>query len=146
MKTLVVIVIIVGLLTVAASIIVGSFLFDGRVAERPYEEGLEYDNIERLKSEFSFNLLTEDCKKGENEVIFSIHHREVPITDLTLNFILSRPGTDRYDNRSMVEYIKPGVYKAKVTFPEYGYWDMKIRIIWQWREVALTKRVYVKDK
>ncbi len=146
MKILIVLVIIAGLSTVVGSIIVGSLLFDGKVTERPYEEGLEYDNIEKMRSELTLNLLTEDLLKGENEIIFSIYHERLPVTDLTLNFILSRPGTVRYDRRFMVEYIKPGLYRTRVSFPEYGYWDIKIKMVWQWKDVTLMKRVFVKDK
>ncbi|GAB4543497.1 MAG: hypothetical protein Fur0020_12980 [Thermodesulfovibrionia bacterium] len=146
MKTLVIIVTIIGLSAVIGSIIVGTMVFEGKVTERPYETGLRYDEMEKAKEEIIFDIETKDLKKGENELIFTLKDKEGrPITDPQLTLKVSRPSTALYDRQYPLNFNSPGRYSARVSFPLHGYWDIKIEFLWHWRPVMIEKRVYVFD-
>lgn len=146
MKTLVIIVTIIGLSAVVGSVIVGRMVFEGKVVDKPYETGLRYDELEKTKTELRFELVNKKFHKGENDIIFLLTDSlERPITEPHLILIISRPSTETYDREYKVSFIGPGKYKVKVDFPLYGYWDIKVYLTWDWKSVILEKRIYVNE-
>lgn len=147
MKALVIIIIIIGLSAVIGSIIVGSMVFDGKVVDKPYETGLIYDEIQKVKSELRFEILNKEFKKGNNEAIFILKdHLGRPKKDPQIVFMISRPSTIRYDREVPLSYIGDGRYRAEVHFPFHGYWDMKVILLNEQIPIILERRVYVEDK
>lgn len=148
MKTLVIVVIIIGLSAVMGSIIIGRFVFDGKVVDAPYETGLRYDEIEALRAQLNFDIENRNLSIGDNEIIFTLKDKYVrPITDPQIRLIISRPSTFAYDREYPVYFVESGKYKTRVQFPLHGYWDIKVSIIYNWKPVILEKRVYIeKDK
>ncbi len=144
MKTLVIVVTIIGLSAVIGSIIVGKLMFDGKVVDAPYETGLRYDELEALKAELDLEILNKNLITGENELVFILKDKYGrPLTDPQITLIISRPSTTRYDREYPVSFAGEGRYSSKVLFPFYGYWDIKIRLSYNWKPVILEKRVYV---
>lgn len=144
MKKLVIVVTIIGLSAVIVPIIVGKLMFDGKVVEAPYETGLRYDELEALKAELDLEFLNKNLITGENELVFTLRDKYGrPLTDPQITLIISRPSTTRYDREYPVSFAGEGRYSSKVLFPFYGYWDIKIGLIYNWKPVILEKRVYV---
>jgi nitrogen fixation protein FixH len=144
MKALVIIVTIIGLSAVIGSLIVGKAVFDGKVVDKPYETGLLYDEIEKAKKELRFEVLNKELKTGKNEVLFTLKdHLDRPITDPQMVFMISRPSTTRYDREFQFSYAGEGRYKAEVYFPLHGYWDIRLKLLRDWKPVVIEKRVYV---
>lgn len=144
MKTLVIVVTIIGLSAVIGSIIIGKLMFDGKVVDAPYETGLRYDELEALKAELALEILNKNLITGENELVFTLKDKYGrPITDPQITLIISRPYSTRDDREYPVSFAGEGRYSSKVQFPFYGYWDIKIRLIYNWKPVILERRVYV---
>ncbi len=144
MKALVIIVIIIGLSAVIGSIIVGKAVFDGKVVDMPYETGLAYDEIEKAKKELRFEVLNKELKVGMNEVLFTLKdNNDRPITDPQMVFMISRPSTTRYDSEFTYYFAGEGRYRAEVYFPLHGYWDIRLKLLRDWKPVIIEKRVYV---
>ncbi|MFN3740250.1 MAG: FixH family protein [Thermodesulfovibrionales bacterium] len=143
MKTLVIIVTIIGLSAVIGSIIVGRMVFEGKVVDKPYETGLRYDEMEKAKGELRFELLNTDFHVGSNDIIFTLKDNlDRAIADSHITLILSRPSTRLYDSEYEVNLIEPGKYKAKVNIPLQGHWDVKIRFIYKGQPLDLEKHIY----
>lgn len=146
MKTLVIVVTIIGLSAVIGSIIVGTLTFDGKVVESPYETGLRYDELEDIKAELSLEIVNKDLTIGENDVVFTLKDKyNRPITDPQTTLMISRPSTNKFDREYQISFVEPGRYRAKVFFPVYGYWDIKIGFIYNWKPIILEKRVYIEE-
>lgn len=146
MKTLVIIVTIIGLSAVIGSIIVGKSVFEGKVVDKPYEMGLRYDEIEKARASVIFEILNRRIHSGENDIVFTIKERDKQILDQQIEgLIISRPSTSVYDRRYPVNFVSPGRFSAKVNFPMHGYWDIKIVSRWDGKTVNLEKRVYVEQ-
>lgn len=147
MKALVIIVTIIGLSAIVGSIIVGKMVFDGKVVDKPYEMGLRYDEMEREKEDLRFEILNRELYTGENVIIFTVSDiRNGYIKDQYVEFFISRPHTSKYDRKYKADLVESGRYKAKVLFPLFGYWDLKIKIKKDEKTVILEKKVYVKAR
>lgn len=143
MKTLVIIVTIIGLSAVVGSIIVGRMVFEGKVVDKPYETGLRYDEIEKARTLFVFEILNKEFHRGDNDIIFTIKDTSGKVvTDTNVIFALSRPSTTVYDREYNVNLVGSR-YMAKVNIPLKGYWDVRIRFTMEGKPVVLEKRVYV---
>ncbi|MCX7793854.1 MAG: FixH family protein [Thermodesulfovibrionales bacterium] len=144
MKALVIIVTIIGLGAVAGSIIVGRMVFDGKVVEKPYETGLIYDEIERAKSEMELEILNPVFRKGENELLFMIKDRKGNVPEESrIKLTVGRPYTASFDREYMVNLTGPATFRAKVDFPLYGYWDIRVSLTNNQKPVILEKRIFV---
>lgn len=146
MKTLISIVVIVGLIAVAGAVIIGIKSFDGTVTAKPYEEGLAWDEARKDKAElgWSVKLNTGIFKMGENDFQFSLLDKQGAPLDLSsaVSLTLSRPSTDAYDRKVDVQKLGAGFYRASVNFPLYGQWDIKIYLIKNDKNIEFKERVF----
>ncbi|MBI5675976.1 MAG: FixH family protein [Nitrospirae bacterium] len=147
MKTLISIVVIVGLAAVIGAVVVGVRSFDGTVIAKPYEEGLAWDEARKDRAElgWSIKLNAGIFKVGENDLQFTLLDKQGSPLDLpaevSLNF--SRPSTDAYDRKVDVQKLGAGLYRALVNFPLYGQWDIKIYLIKNAKKIEFKERVFV---
>lgn len=143
MKTLVIIVTIMGLSAVIGSIIVGRMVFEGKVVDKPYETGLRYDEIEKAKAELRFDLLNSDFRVGENEIIFTLKDNAGrSVIDSHIALIITRPSTGLYDRQYRVDLIEPGKYRTRINLLLQGHWDINIRFLYKGQPLDLEKRIY----
>lgn len=129
MKGLLLSVIITGLLIVAASIIVGIRSFDGTVTDNAYEEGLRWDDTNKMIKELGIivKFRNKKIRVGENDVFISINRSDgTPYNPSSLRLHITRPSTDRYDIDVTAERIGDGLYRARMNLPLYGYWQVII--------------------
>jgi len=145
MKTLIVIIVFVVLLSVAAVIIIGSRTFEGIVTDRPYEKGLSWDKsqIEKAESGLSVDILTKFFTTGHNEILFSVIDSEgkSPL-DARVYAVISRPSSSAYDMTFDALGPKDGVYAASVDFPLYGYWDLKICVTRGGKSLTFDNKIF----
>ena len=150
MKTLISIVVIVGLIAVAGAVVVGIKSFDGTVTAKPYEEGLAWDEArkDRVELGWSVKLNTNIFKMGENNLQFSLLDKQGEPLDLSsaVSLALSRPSTDNYDSKIDAEKLSAGLYRASVNFPLYGQWDIKIYLIKNDKKIEFKERIFVERK
>jgi nitrogen fixation protein FixH len=146
MKTLIVTVTAIALAAVIGSIIVGERFFDGLVVEKPYDKGLQWDRERQEKAVLGWKaaVVSRDLHTGNNDMFFTVHDRDgKPLEGDRVTLVISRPSTAAYD-----QYYEPStqgdaMYKVSVHFPLYGYWDLKINVRHENKEVVFQKRIYV---
>ena len=146
MKTFMVIAIIAALAAVGGSIFMGVRSFDGTVTENPYEKGLLWDDMRNQKSKLGWKVMLDDTKFkiGDNEVIASIMDRNgMPLDIDLISIIRSRPSSAAYDGTFDTIQLKDGYYRAKVNFPLYGYWDVKVNVTHDDINFSYVKKIFV---
>ncbi len=134
---------LVGFLTIAPSIYLGIKYFDGKVTEKPYETGLEYDKCEKIIKDNGLAL--ENIRTVTNGNKVSIEFAIANATGVAFadeKFAVERPAT----NGDMV-YITPtvedGSYKAEFPANGYGNFVLEVRAKVASDEIALRKNFYI---
>lgn len=146
MKVLIGFVTLTAILAVAGSFIVGIKSFDGTVTERPYEEGLLWDEIRNKKAALGWSV---DIKKrqfttGSNDITISVLNKlKGPLKDTNISVMVSRPSTTAYDRDVKAVKLKEGLYRANIDFPIFGYWDMTIEVRKERERLPFKKRIFV---
>jgi len=145
MKTLIIVVIAIGLVSVIAVIVVGTRNFEGIVVEKPYETGLAWDSAEgeRESLGWSVDIRTKKFRIGENDVLLRISDKEgKPLSLATVMIMVSRPSTNVYDKTYRAIDRTDGIYEAQVRLPLFGYWDMNVGIVKEGGHVVLLKEIF----
>ena len=146
MKTLIVIVIMVGLAAVVTTVIVGSRSFEGIVVDKPYERGLSWDKEqkERTVSGLNIEIKNKTFTVGENDLIIQVTDREgKPVPDAVLMLTVSRPSTNAYDRNYRLKGARGGTYSASVALPLYGHWDLRITIVRNGQNLLFPQKIFV---
>lgn len=146
MKTLIVIVCIIGLAAVAGSIIVGVESFDGIVTEHPYEQGLLWDEIRNKEKELGWqvDIQNREFITGDNDVLFSVLDKfGQGLAGSMTGVMISRPATTAYDKNFDTIRVKEGTFRSKINFPLYGYWDMALDVSMGGDNLLFKKRIFV---
>lgn len=149
MKVLIGFVTLTALFAVAGSFIVGIKNFDGTVTERPYEEGLLWDDIRKKKTALGWRV---DIKKskfttGNNDITISILSKlKEPLKGTNISVMISRPSTTAYDRDVETVKLKEGLYRANTDFPVFGYWDITIEVSKGRESLTFNKRIFVEKK
>ena len=145
MKTIIIVVVLLGLSAVAGSIIVGSRYFDGIVVDKPYETGLSWDRTrhENADAGWNLNIMNATFRMGNSDIVMSVFDKNGNILEgADISVSVSRPSSKDYDKTYRAVQTGKGQYKASVQFPLYGYWDMKMSILKEGRRVTVEKRVF----
>jgi len=148
MKTLIIAVTIIALSAVVGSVIVGKKVFDGTVEEKPYEQGLLWDKIRSTKYESGWSAVVNNRKinKGENEVSISVFDKYgKPLSDASVSILVSRPSTAAYDRNYETLRRSDNSFAAKVYFPLFGYWDLKIKVAKKGESVIFEERIFAEE-
>jgi nitrogen fixation protein FixH len=147
MKTLIAIVIIIGLSAVIGAIFIGVKSFDGIVTEHPYEKGLLWDETERKKSELGWRveILNREFTTGDNNVVISVLDKNsMPLAHAKASLSLSRPATATFNKKFDMILIRDGMFSASLNFPVFGYWDIGINVSSGGESLLFENRVFVK--
>jgi len=147
MKTLIVVIVLIGLSSVAASIIVGSRVFDGTVTQTPYETGLLWDQMqkEREASGLSITITNAEFTEGTNTLLMKVLDQGgKPLRRASISVTVSRPSTASYDKTYNCAKLDDGSWRAVLAFPLYGYWDLKVRIVRGQSDILFAKQVFAK--
>lgn len=148
MKTLIIIITIIALSAVIGSVIVGKKVFDGTVEEKPYEQGLLWDKIQDRKVESGWSAVVNNRKinKGDNEVSISVFDKYgKPLSDASVSLVVSRPSTTAHDKDYETLRRSDNSYAAKVYFPLFGYWDLKIKVAKKRESVIFEERIFAEE-
>ncbi|MDO8282104.1 MAG: FixH family protein [Thermodesulfovibrionia bacterium] len=146
MKTIIIVSAIFAMLAVAGAIFVGIESFDGTVTSNPYEEGLRWDEVRKIKSElgWGFDMHGDKLTAGENNITITLVEKDgSPLDASSVSVMLSRPSTSSYDSRYELVKVKEGTFRLDIEFPLYGYWDIKADVIKSTDKVIFEKRVFV---
>jgi len=148
MKTLIIIISVIALSAVVATIIIGNETFDGIVVEKPYEQGLLWDKIQDRKIESGWKAVINNrtIKTGNAEISISVFDKSgKPLADASVSLVISRPSTSVYDRNYETVRQSDNSYAAKVFFPLFGYWDLKIRVAKKGESVIFEERIFAEE-
>jgi nitrogen fixation protein FixH len=150
MRTLLIAVVVIGLVSVAATIIVGTRTFDGTVVGDPYTEGLHWDALRkaRLAAGWTMTVVNREPVLGHTGLQVRISDRDGrPLEGARVAFSLKRPETARYDRSYDAKESIPGTYRALVDLPLAGAWNLRTTVVQKERTVVLEDRLTtVKDR
>ena len=148
MKTLIIIISVIALSAVIATIIIGNETFDGIVVEKPYEQGLLWDKIQDRKVESGWRAVINNRKieTGNDEISISVFDKSgKPLSDATVSLVVSRPSTTAYDRNYETARQSDNSYTAKIFFPLFGYWDLKIKVAKKGESVIFEERIFEEE-
>jgi len=148
MKTLIIIVSVIAFSAVIATIIIGNETFDGIVVEKPYEQGLIWDKIQDRKIESGWKAVINNrtIKTGNAEISISVFDKSgKPLSDSSVSLVVSRPATTAYDRNYETVRQSDNSYAAKVFFPLFGYWDLKIKVAKKGESIIFEKRIFAEE-
>jgi nitrogen fixation protein FixH len=148
MKFVLLLVAIVGVGAVIGAFVLGKMSFEGTVSEHPYEEGLKRDEVrkEHERLGWQLELTHQEFTVGHAEI--GVHIRkadESPLAGADVMLVVSRPNTNEYNKPYNAHQIFPGVYRADVELPLYGYWDIQFTVRKGKDELDFTRRVYARQ-
>jgi nitrogen fixation protein FixH len=145
MRTVLIIVSILGLAAVIGAVIVGRSTFDGTVVDRPYEQGLEYDAVqkERAASGWSVNIVTPSFRVGKNDLLIKVTDRlGLPLEVDALSVTVSRPSSAAYDQTYATLRTDTGRFSTEINLPLYGYWDARMQVTQQNKTITFEHRIF----
>jgi nitrogen fixation protein FixH len=149
MRILIALVVLLGLASVIAVIYIGVTTFEGIVVENPYEKGLAWDRAWKEKSALGWavDLSNKQFREGENELMLSVYDRDgMPLRGAKISVIVSRPSTTRYDRRYEAVASPDGVYRAVVSFPLRGQWDVGVEVSRNGNSVVFDQRIFAENE
>jgi nitrogen fixation protein FixH len=145
MRTILVIVALIGISAVLGAVIVGSRSFDGTVVEKPYEHGLAYDaaHHERVASGWKTEVLNRSFITGLNRIEIVITDRDNrPLTGAEVGMKVSRPSSSQYDKSYKAATDERGRISTDIDLPLYGYWNLELKATDGSRTVSFERLVF----
>ena len=145
MKMVLLIVSVIGLAAVIGAIVVGRNTFEGTVVDMPYERGLSYDAVqkERETAGWVVDIVDPSPVVGRNELIISVTDRNgKPLSDAEVSLTISRPSSAAYDRTYTAVRKQEGQFRAKIELPFYGYWDVKVIVTAEGRNIPFERILF----
>lgn len=128
-----------------ATILVGNQSFEGTVVEHPYESGLAWDQVRQNKARLGWQVSVTGLpyKTGKNEMnLIVLDRKGLPLSDAVVSVALSRPATNAQDRTYPARRGKDGHYRVSVDFPQFGYWDVRIKVKQKGDECSFVEKIY----
>lgn len=145
MRTLLVTVIIIGVGTVVATILVGSSRFERTVVREPYETGLRWDaeRNERERSGWQVSIVKKRVPIGQQVLDIAVSGRDArPLTPASVEIRFLRPFSEIGDRTYQAERLSSGTYRIAVNIPERGRWDLQITVSQGNRRIVYEDTLY----
>jgi len=139
MRLLILFVVITGILVILASIFIGIRTFEGTVIGDAYHEGLGWDETQERLKRFEVEIRNRRFRRGDNRILLDIKRDGLPYNEEDLKLLITRPSTDQYDREVEARRIGEGLYRAEVSFPVYGQWQIIIKT----RDVMIKEGIFV---
>lgn len=149
MKSVIIIVSVIGLAAVVGAIVVGTTSFDGLVVDKPYDRGLAWDREQDNRASLGWTVMVERriIKSGGNEVAFKVLDREgKPLSNAYVSVQVKRPSTTIYDKTYTAAKTGGGAYTAEVVLPLHGYWDLHFTIVSGKNRMTFVENIFVMDR
>ena len=131
MRSLIIALCILALAATIAAIVVGSRMFEGVVVDRPYEAGLQWDEMQRRTARLGWKIEieTQSFRRGTDELLLRVIDRNgAPLDVRDVAVTLSRPSTRDYDRTYRMTPGGRGRYRASIVIPLVGQWDLRTEI------------------
>lgn len=137
-------IILLALITIAPSIYYGNKLFDGKVTEKPYETGLDYNKIKHIIEDNGLALADiKTAREGENvNVSFTLRMNEGTELD-GLTFYIERPASTSGTQTLKAEAGDDGAYHGSFTTDGYGNFILEARAKVSGTEISFQNNFYI---
>lgn len=128
---------VIGFGAVVGAVVVGLQVLEGTVVEKPYEQGLSWDERqrERIQSGFDVSLEGEKFRTGDNLVVARVTRNGVPAPGEEVELLMRRPGSGEHTNRYRLSGRGDGTYDAAAVLPLPGRWEAVITVQHEGRPV-----------
>lgn len=132
----------IGFLTIAPSIYFGAKLFDGKVTEKPYETGLEYNKIKDIIEKNGFTITDISAKReaGTINISFKIRQNTSAVLE-NISFYVSRPASNQDVFKLDAVRDREG-YKASFSTTEKGNFILEVRAKVSGSDISFQKNFY----
>lgn len=114
-------------------IYLGSTSQDGLVTKDYYQQGINYNDVIQAKKRLAELGWTQAVTPPERTGVAPLEIRLVdgdgkPLVGKQVEAELRRPAQKGYDLTFALKEVAPGTYRADVTLPLSGYWDLKTQV------------------
>jgi len=147
MKALVALVILVGVLAVAGSIWVAVRTAEETVTPAPYAAALHLDHDRHHREALGWEVAVADggLHAGDCPVAVAVTDRDrSPLGGATVSVTVGRPGPDGNDRAYPAAPDGQGRWLARVRFPGYGHWDLRVTVSRGQDSASYERHVYVR--
>lgn len=138
------IIIFIGLCTVAPAFYFGITLFDGKVTEKPYETGLQYNRMNNVIKEDDIVLDGIKTIKKDGNVLMSFafgHKGGIKLDNA--KFFVTRPATDKGTVALAAVRQPDGTYKSEFKQNGYGYFILQAQADASGEQISVQKNFYI---
>lgn len=151
MKTVLWVVVFIGLAAVVGALVIGGLLRDSEVEEDPYKAGLRFDEERKRASGFGWRtgVFIVMRSADEAEVRLTIKNREglpVSLRPEDVGMIATRPAGDLKDVPCEAGVEREGELRALCAPLAFGHWEFVATIKTEKGPVKLVERTYVKKR
>jgi len=149
MKTLLAVIVVIGLAAVAGAVIVGTRVFDGTVVKEPYERGIAWD-VERERqaaSGLQVSVVEASFVTGENELAVLVLDRNgQPFAGDAVSVEASRPASSAYDRTYRAVRRDDGTFRTLVHLPLRGRWNLTVVVEGKNGSLRFRRSIYAEEK
>lgn len=116
----------------------------GTVSDRAYEDGLAYnDTLDRAEKMAALGWSADIALDGGALVLTLKDKDGAPLDGAEAVAKLTRPVQDGIDFETVLQGVGSGVYRAPVSFPLPGQWQVRIFASWQGRLYQHSRTIMV---
>lgn len=138
------IIIFIGICTVAPAFYLGITLFDGKVTDKPYETGLEYNKMKKIIKDDNIVINSIKTVKKDDKILMSFifsHKDGVQLNDT--KFFVTRPATD--DGTVALSAVRQpdGTYRSEFKADGYGNFILQAQTTVAKEPVSVEKNFYI---
>ncbi len=137
-------IILLALITIAPSIYYGNKLFDGKVTDKPYETGLDYNKIKHIIEDNGLALTNiKPAREGEKvSISFTMQMNEGTELD-GLTFYVARPGSASGTKTLKADAGPDGAYHGSFETDGYGNFILEARAKVSGTEISFQNNFYI---
>jgi nitrogen fixation protein FixH len=147
MKALVAAVALVGVASVAGPIWVAVRTAEETVTPAPYATGLHFDRDRHLREALGWEVAVAEAglHAGDCALAVTVAGRDrSPLGGAAVSVTVGRPGPDGSDRTYPAAPDGEGRWLARVRFPGYGHWDLRVTVSRGRDSATYEKHVYVR--
>jgi len=147
MKALVAAVVLVGVVSVAGPIWIALRTAEETVTPTPYATALHFDHDRRVREALGWEVGVADAglHPGDCPLAVTVAGPDrSPLAGASVSVTVGRSGPDGRDRTYPAAPDGDGRYLARVDFPGYGHWDVRVDVSRGRDAASYQKRVYVR--
>lgn len=114
------------------TIVIGDRSFDGVVVDKPYETGLDWDNIRERKAKLGWivSVGKGPFQTGRNDLFVSIADRNgTALSKARVSVKITRPATSTFDRTYGATELPDGRYHVSIDLAGYGTWNAVVTVV-----------------